>query len=379
MQAMNTTDEVPSPDPAPDSPQAEPSAPGHHRLTRSTSDRMIAGVAGGLGEYFDIDPMIVRIGFVLLGVFGGSSIGLYLLAWLLLPEDGQSSSIAEDVIGHRRGWGRGRHPRAATILLIVVAALALSHSFWFFSEDHRLWPLILIGIGVALLGNRRRAHRTGLSPANAEWSSAATSWLSSEPHPPSVAPYLVAGLVILAGASTLVSLAGWLSVSIPGVLAVGLVLAGVALVVGTVRGRVGGVAVLAVLLASILALSLAVPGSVVDGIGNRVWRPVSADELTRSYHLGIGHGVLDLRSVVPSGELRTVRASVGIGNLEVIVPAGVDVRVRERASIGETALFGDQKSGLSVDRTIVDGQSGPIGLRLDLRVGFGEVQVDRGT
>lgn len=58
------------------------------RLHRSIHDRMIAGVCGGLAEYFNIDPTIVRVGFVLLSVLSVGFPGLlvYLILWLVLPE-----------------------------------------------------------------------------------------------------------------------------------------------------------------------------------------------------------------------------------------------------------------------------------------------------
>ena len=54
-------------------------------LHRSKTNSIIAGVCGGIGEYFDIDPTIVRIAFVLFTVFGGSGIIVYLLLWVVLP------------------------------------------------------------------------------------------------------------------------------------------------------------------------------------------------------------------------------------------------------------------------------------------------------
>src|SRR5687768_13562718 len=59
-------------------------------LTKSPNDRVIAGVAGGLGEYFGLDPVLFRIGFVVLSVAGGSGLALYGLGWLLLPEPGDN-------------------------------------------------------------------------------------------------------------------------------------------------------------------------------------------------------------------------------------------------------------------------------------------------
>ncbi len=55
------------------------------RLTRSRDDRLLGGVAGGLGSFLGIDPSLVRVAFVLLAVFGGSGILLYLALWLVVP------------------------------------------------------------------------------------------------------------------------------------------------------------------------------------------------------------------------------------------------------------------------------------------------------
>jgi phage shock protein C len=58
------------------------------KLTRSTSDRMVAGVAGGLARYFDIDPVLVRLAFVALTLAGGPGLILYIILWIVMPEDG---------------------------------------------------------------------------------------------------------------------------------------------------------------------------------------------------------------------------------------------------------------------------------------------------
>ena len=55
------------------------------RLERSSSDRMIAGVSGGLGRYFDLNPGVFRLGFVVLTVLGGAGILVYLAAVLVMP------------------------------------------------------------------------------------------------------------------------------------------------------------------------------------------------------------------------------------------------------------------------------------------------------
>jgi phage shock protein C len=76
------------------------------RLTRSETERMVAGVCGGLGEYFGIDATIVRIVFVLLAVFGGSGVVLYLALWLIVPRASKSGAPPRDVV--RDGVDEGR-------------------------------------------------------------------------------------------------------------------------------------------------------------------------------------------------------------------------------------------------------------------------------
>lgn len=56
------------------------------RLYRSRESRMIAGVCGGLGEYFDMDPTLVRLILVTAALVGGSGLLAYILAWIIIPE-----------------------------------------------------------------------------------------------------------------------------------------------------------------------------------------------------------------------------------------------------------------------------------------------------
>jgi phage shock protein PspC (stress-responsive transcriptional regulator) len=65
---------------------------------------MLAGVAAGMADYFDIDPTLVRIGFVALSLLGGLAVPLYLAGWLLIPEEGADGSVAEELLA--REWAR---------------------------------------------------------------------------------------------------------------------------------------------------------------------------------------------------------------------------------------------------------------------------------
>jgi phage shock protein PspC (stress-responsive transcriptional regulator)/predicted membrane protein len=82
-----TTEPQPQPEPEPQRPR---------RLRRSSKDRMLAGVAGGIGEYFGIDPVLVRIGFVALALLGGAGLIVYPVAWVLVPDaDGRARGLRE--------------------------------------------------------------------------------------------------------------------------------------------------------------------------------------------------------------------------------------------------------------------------------------------
>jgi len=62
------------------------------RLYRSRSKRMLGGVCGGLGEYLKIDPTVMRVIFVILAFFYGASLLIYLIMWVLVPEEPQSEA-----------------------------------------------------------------------------------------------------------------------------------------------------------------------------------------------------------------------------------------------------------------------------------------------
>jgi phage shock protein PspC (stress-responsive transcriptional regulator) len=72
------------------------------RLERSRSDRMLAGVAGGLGAYFELHPAVFRVSFVVLTLMGGAGIAIYLAATLVMPDEGKEDSVATAALRRRR-------------------------------------------------------------------------------------------------------------------------------------------------------------------------------------------------------------------------------------------------------------------------------------
>src|SRR6266508_4483708 len=90
------------------------------RLERSSSSRVLAGVSGGLGRYFDLNPALFRLGFVVLTLLGGAGVLVYLAAVLIMPEEGKEQSIAEAALARRR-----ERPWPVVGLGLVGVALAV--------------------------------------------------------------------------------------------------------------------------------------------------------------------------------------------------------------------------------------------------------------
>ncbi len=133
-------------DPAPSvtPPAVGSKQPAPRALRRSTDDRLLAGVCGGLADYFAIDVIWFRLGFVVLGLSGGSSVLLYLVMWLIVPE-------------RTAGDGPPPTPRARPpvmvmvgLALIGVGAMSMAHAI---DPDlgRLFWPVVLFVGGVVLL------------------------------------------------------------------------------------------------------------------------------------------------------------------------------------------------------------------------------------
>jgi phage shock protein C len=80
----------------------EPNNGAAKRLYRIRNGRVVAGVAAGLAAYFGVDPTLVRLAFALLTVFGGLGALLYLVAWVIIPDEVDGTSIADNMVNKRR-------------------------------------------------------------------------------------------------------------------------------------------------------------------------------------------------------------------------------------------------------------------------------------
>jgi phage shock protein C len=105
---------------------------------------MLAGICGGLGQYFGVDPVWFRLALVVLAL-GGAGVVIYLVAWLIIPEAG-----ADEDLGARAGALAKDGPVVAGVVLVGAGLLLLFNNLipWF---DQVIWPLAVIVTGIGLL------------------------------------------------------------------------------------------------------------------------------------------------------------------------------------------------------------------------------------
>ena len=356
------------------------------RIRRTTgADRKVAGVAGGLARHLDIDPIILRVAFVVLVFFGGAGLLLYGACWLLLPEDGSASApLSLD-------------DRNRSIALVVVGAisalLVLGDSIGQFGFP---WPLALVAL-VALLVliflDRDRKPRpsappvphvpdptTGaLTPAPGTPVPVATTYLPRPRNPRRRGPILFWFTMALAalgvGVLGILDLAG-APIADPAYPALVVGTCGVMLLVGAFYGRAGGL--IFVGLVAALVLSLATIAQRVDG-ADITRRPLAAADVPASLDTSAGEIILDLTDVQDLAALdgKHVELDSDIGRIAVIVPAGLSVQVDANIDgPGHLELFGDERGGIGIsDEVHHNAGLGTPELSIDADVSIGEIHV----
>ncbi len=138
------------------------------QLTRSESNKMIAGVCGGLAEYLNLDPVLVRLAFVVLGLASGMGFLIYLILAIITPTESQvgvkPAAYVErnlqqlgDSFSHSIEQARNNHsaPMVAAGTLIMLGLYFLLQNFGLQINLGLFWPVVIIGLGVWLLLRRR--------------------------------------------------------------------------------------------------------------------------------------------------------------------------------------------------------------------------------
>ncbi|MDX6720397.1 MAG: hypothetical protein QOJ63_2651 [Solirubrobacteraceae bacterium] len=334
---MNSTPDTP-PSPAPDAPPPTPK-----RFERSSTDRLIGGVCGGLGRYFGIDPTLVRIGMVALALLGGTGLIVYAAALVLVPSDGEVAPGPTD--------SRDRALAVTLAIGLTIAGFALG-LFGSPGFGGALFPIALLALA-------------GL----AVW------WLVSGQRPSGgpgqVMRRAAIGVAILIGCFALAVGSFFASGLGGGVVVAALVIAaGAALVAAAFVGGARWLVLPALAIALPLAFVSAAGIDLNGGFGERHVRPGTLGEVKDAYKLGAGELVVDLRDVtLPAGD-RRLKVGIGAGHALVLVPDGVCVASAASVGMGAVVVFERNGGGIDVDwndvrraprhtpRLVVDGDVG---------------------
>ncbi len=342
------------------------------RLTRS-SDRRIAGVAGGIAEYFGIDPVIVRLAFVVAIFLGGTGVLAYLIAWIVVPEAGETGE------GGPRSGGVDGSMLLAVSLLALAAALGLADVF----DAGVLVPILLVGAAVFLLRGRSHSDTTADGSTDAAVAPPTGALLVEEPppasdpvapRPPAVVTRVAASAVALLWAGAIAADRwGWIDGDVSTTLALSLVIVGLAALVGAFVGRARGLVMLGVALVLAYAASAVVEPIVEDGMGERRLAPATIEDLDPTMGLGVGRIEVDLRALeLPRNTTTEVDVDLGIGSAVIWVPDDIDLALTGDVGIGELAVLDAEESGVGNELSVGSDGPGDTRLVVNLDVGIGE-------
>lgn len=385
-------------------------------LVRSRTDRKLAGVAGGLAAYLGVDPLWIRIAFVLISIPGGLGVLLYLLGWVLIPEEGEQAAIGDGLLEHLR-----RAPTWVAIVLFVLAGIVFFDRPW---GPPVFWAAALIAVGIWLYHNdTHRQPPAGGPPAGGPPAGPAAGGtpptgnppvFDAPPPPPSyqaaagagypsypgyaarpvavprprrprsfLGRYTAAAVLVVLGLTAALDNIG--AVRVPGRIypALALLVVGAGLIVGAFWGRSR-----LLILAGLLILPVAAAASLVrvplrGGTGQRFYAPTSLQAVSPEYHLAAGQLHLDLTQLPAAAwtsPLHT-RVRVAAGDIEIVVPSDVAVDFRGHTGAGNIYLFGMIRNGTDVTlQTLVPGaQASSPRLVLNAEASVGQIRVIRGA
>ena len=148
-------------------------------LHRSQTDKILAGVCGGLAEYFEVDSTIIRLLFILVVALGGSGILIYLILWLIMPRtvgkdavinEQRVKEFAEEIKAKAQDLREEfkkekpeivvkdrRHSGLFGWVLVILGLVFLANNFmpfWLRAQMVSYWPLLLVFLGVVIIAGR---------------------------------------------------------------------------------------------------------------------------------------------------------------------------------------------------------------------------------
>jgi phage shock protein PspC (stress-responsive transcriptional regulator) len=414
--AANDTGYAPPPPgftPPPPPPAARPG------LRRATGDgAVLGGVAAGIARSLRVDPVLVRVAFVVLTIFGGSGLLLYVAGWLFIPEEGRDDSTGERFF-------RNNNALVITLAVIVAVLIVGPMLAWGWMGDGAgaggAVLVVLVIVGIVLLLRRDEHAPTGsggvqpqlapdagppaggdsptpppsatstptmvlpagsVAPPVPPVATPAASGVPPVPPPPkerSVLGRLTVGVALLV-AGTLIALdvADVIVVEPVVVLASALAVVALGLLVGTLLGRARGLIALGIVLTFLLIPVGAAPDGlrVEGGAGERLYRPTSQSELLEQYQLGVGELTVDLRRLDVVGT-EDVEISVGMGEVIVLLPPDVAIDVDADVGAGTIDLpaGGPEQGGIGVEQSWQRDGDGTGTVNLTISAGLGAVTV----
>jgi phage shock protein PspC (stress-responsive transcriptional regulator) len=337
------TDETTPQTPEDPTPKTEP-----RRLKRSGSDAVIGGVASGLGRYFAVDPILFRIGFVILAFVGAVGVLAYLALLAFVPSDGEE---------RQGGTGTKAIAIAGTIVLAICLVTFLSPPLFFFGPG--LLVVALVGLAGVLLWRALGGSVAG-DPARTVGRIALAALIGVG----------VAGAAV--GVGLLAALGGGVVIAILAIVA-GFALIGTAFV-GGARWMIVPALALVLPLGVVSAAGIKLDG----GVGDRDYRPAAMSQVRDHYDLGIGSLVVDLRDVdLPQGRTN-VNVDVGLGEAVLYVPSNACVTSDVEVGVGASDVLDRDNDGADVH--YVEQATAPAGrpeVHVDADVGVGVIEVVR--
>ncbi|PWJ52709.1 phage shock protein C (PspC) family protein [Quadrisphaera granulorum] len=391
---------------------------------RRSDERWLGGVAAGTADRLGVDPVLLRVVIVVVGLIGGAGLVFYAVAWLLLP-DRHDRIEARALVG-------GEVSAAAILALGLAAVATVVPAPWAWAVDGQVVnggdvvALVVVGVvlavAVTLLPKLVPASAGGIrpdgQPAGPTGNLRVNLGAPRGAQRPAVPGWLTAvtlGLALLAGTATWLAarpevlsslgLGGWPALgagglSTPQLVALsagaGTAVVALALLVAGLAGRRGdGLGFWAFAGATTALLAVTVPPTAdIRAVGDVDWRPVTITQAERGFASWAGDSTLDLRALAdaPGATGSTVEVELrhGVGDARVLVPAAADVEVRTGGLIGQVVARGDgwttrgrgdgfftSTTSTARSTTTTGSASEPLRLVVDARTAIGQLEIVR--